>query len=61
MKRTLSLKKQTLTELTSDEMTSVVGADGTHTYCATGITYCQICNTIERTPIPTIDSPCQTR
>lgn len=58
MKRTLTLKKQTLTELTTDDLVTVVGANGTHTYCETGITYCQICNTIDRTPITTLDEPC---
>ena len=60
MKRTLSLKKESLSELRTDDLSSVVGAGGTHLTCYTGLTWCDLCQ-IDRTPIPTVDSPCQTR
>ena len=60
MRKRLVLSKETLAELATDELQSVVAA-GTHTYCETGITYCQICPIIDRPAIGTIDSPCQTR
>ena len=61
MKRRLVLKRETLSELRTDEQHAVVGGPGTHDTCYTGITYCQICNIIDRPAIATIDSPCQTR
>lgn len=63
MKRTLRLHKQTLAELTTDEMTSVVGADGTHLTCYTGITVCGLCGALvgDLPDVATIDSPCGTR
>lgn len=60
MKRTLSLKKESLSELHTDELSSVVGA-GTHITCQTGLTWCDLCAIIDRPAIGTIDSPCQTR
>ena len=49
----LVLKKETLTELGTDELRAVAGAaGGTHITCATGITYC-VCNEILE-PIPTL-------
>lgn len=59
--RRLTLAKETLTELGTDEMRLVVGA-GTHITCQTGVTYCPAVTTIvDRPAIGTIDSPCQTR
>ena len=60
MKRTLRLHKQTLSELTTTEMTSVVGADGTHLTCYTGLTVCGICD-VEVVTIESINRPCPTR
>lgn len=61
--RRLTLAKETLGELGTDELRRVVGA-GTHVTCETGITYCP-CNAltdiIDRPAIGTIDTPCQTR
>lgn len=51
MKRALSLKKETLAEIGPDDLRSVLGA-GTHITCATGITYCELCD-IQFAPLPT--------
>ena len=65
--RKLTLKKEALAELRTDELTSVVAAGGTHgvTCDPTGITVCEACAItpalIDRPAIGTIDSPCQTR
>jgi hypothetical protein len=61
MIRTLALKRESLTELTTDELTHVVGADGTHITCYTGLTYCPCTGLINDPEIPSIDSPCGTR
>lgn len=52
MRRTLALQKETLAELGPDQLGSVVGA-GTHITCATGITFCELCDIIELAPLPT--------
>ncbi len=52
MRRTLSLKKETLAELGPDELGSVVGGPGTHITCYTGITHCDLCD-IQFAPLPT--------
>ena len=66
MTRKLTLKKESLAELRTDELTSVVAAAGTHgvTCTPTGITVCEACTVttvINRPAIGTIDSPCGTR
>lgn len=61
MTRRLSLKKESLTELGTDELTLVVGGPGTHVTCYTGLTYCPCTGLINDPDIATIDSPCGTR
>ena len=61
--RRLTLAKESLGELSTDEMQLVVGA-GTHVTCQTGVTYCPctaLIGTIDRPAIGTVDTPCQTR
>lgn len=60
MTRKLTLAKETLAELSTDEMRSVVGA-GTHVTCYTGLTVCAPCNQLINDPtISSIDQPCGT-
>ncbi len=53
MRRTLHLKKETLAEIGPDELRSVVGGPGTHILCASGLTYCEVCDDVEVAPLPT--------
>ena len=57
MPRTLSLQKETLTELVTDDLRAVVAA-GTHITCSDGIT--GKCFVIDRPAIASVDSPCNT-
>ena len=61
MARKLTLKKESLTELGSDELTRVVGGPGTHVTCQSGLTYCPCTALIDDPEIATIHSPCGTR
>ena len=59
--RRLTLAKETLTELGTDELHAVVGGPGTHVTCYTGLTWCAPCNQLINDPtISSVDQPCQT-
>lgn len=59
MTRKLTLAKETLSDLSTEEMRSVVGA-GTHVTCQTGITWCPCTGLINDPTISSVDQPCGT-
>ncbi|HWL34693.1 MAG TPA: class I lanthipeptide [Frankiaceae bacterium] len=67
MKRALVLKKETLTQLGTDELAAVAGGGTVTEFTCTGmsVTFCTVCTvTTAVSDIPdvaTIDSPCGTR
>lgn len=55
MTRTLALKKDTLAELASDDLSAVVG--GSAGTCWTCLVQC-LTDDCQRQPIPSLESPC---
>ncbi len=45
MRKRLALRRETLAELTTDDLHRVAGADGTVVTCYTAVTVCGLCDT----------------
>ena len=58
MKRTLALKKDTLTELGSVELGSVVGGTASHYSCLPCVVTRVVASVRTLVEIPSIDTPC---
>lgn len=67
MKRSLSLKKETLTELRTDELAGVAGGGTVTEFTCTGmsVTFCTVCTVTtavsDLPDVPSVQSPCGTR